>query len=130
MGLKYTTPTMKNLTMNEGVYLLRRRVMSVIYEARRLIELPRINVRITENDTEKRSVLGRAQIGGEVIIWIPLKAFNLSDNDFKFVVYHEIMHTAYNRDHKEHGLMTATIQKGLSSEEIDKLLIEEANAEA
>ncbi len=125
---QFKTKTMKNLKMNDGVYLLRRKVMAIIYEAKKLTDLPRINVRITEDDTESKRVLGRGQIGGSVVLWIPQRAFNLNQNDFKYVVYHEIIHTAFNKGHKEHGLMRPIIEMGLSSDKIDKLFIEEVTA--
>lgn len=127
MSLKFTTKSMKNLPMDDGVYLLRRKVMAIIYEAKKLTDLPRINVRITEDDTENKRVLGRGQVGGSVVLWIPKKAFKLDENDFKYVVMHEIIHTAFNQGHTTHGLMRPIIETGLSSEQIDKLFIEAIN---
>ena len=118
---------MKNLKMNEDTYILRRKVMGVIYQAKTFTELPRINVRITENDTESGKVLGRGRVGGAVVIFIPLRAFNLSENDFKYVVYHEIIHTAFNKGHSKAGLMRPVIETGLSSEEVDNLFKCEVN---
>jgi len=87
--------------MNEDTYKLRREVIDLIYEAKETDpDLPRINVRITEDNSR---TLGRARVGGsEKIIWIPKSTIQGKSHDFvRSVVFHEICHTAYGTRHDE-----------------------------
>lgn len=84
----------KNLKMSDEVYKLRRAVIDFIYEAKKVVELPRIDVRITEpNKGSHSNVLGLAYLNANVI-YIPS---NLIENGrlkpyFREVVAHEIVH--------------------------------------
>lgn len=84
------TKLLKNKDMSESVYELRRKVIALIYEAKKLADLPRIEVRIT-NDHD--SILGAARIG-EKIIWIT-ESFVAS----RSTVFHEILHAVFNQRH-------------------------------
>ena len=85
-----TTKDLQNKTMNTEVYKMRRSVMNFIYEAKKLApELPRIDVRITDNH---KDIAGMGRIGHK-IIWITEK-FTIN----RGVVFHEILH-AIGQDH-------------------------------
>ena len=102
----------KNLKMNDDTYTLRRLVMDVIYEAKKVVDLPRIDVRITEAHKGSHSnILGLAYLNANVI-YIPS---NLIENGqlksyFKEVVLHEILHAVLGVEHDEKcPLMSASI---------------------
>lgn len=111
---------MKNLAMNDKTYKLRRKVMALLYDAKKLVNLPRINIRITGPNTNNPSVIGT---GGSTTIWIPERSVHLSTNDLRYIVYHEICHTVFNARHTNSGLMKPVIQYGLSKKQIDKMFI-------
>jgi hypothetical protein len=90
-----------NKKMNDDTYALRRKVIEVIYEAKKRVELPRIDVRITEpNKGSHSGILGLAYLGLNMV-YIPshliekgrLKPF------FKEVVLHEIVHAVTGFEH-------------------------------
>lgn len=93
----------KNRKMNDDTYALRRLVMDVIYEAKKVVDLPRIDVRITEAHSGSHSnVLGLAYLNANVI-YIPS---NLIENGklkpfFKEVVLHEIVHAVVGFGHDD-----------------------------
>lgn len=98
---RYETSRAKNLKMDDDVYKLRREVMKYIYEARELAELPRINIRITddmEGTEPDTKILGLAGMGDTVIIWIPKYTLK-KGYDLRTIVFHEILHTVYGIDH-------------------------------
>lgn len=86
-----TTTKLTNLKMSDETYKLRRKVIDYIYEAKRIYpRLPRITVRITENDDK---IAGLALVGGNTI-WIT------SDYVAKRgVVFHEILHACFGVRH-------------------------------
>lgn len=101
--MRYTTRKAKNLRMDDGVYKLRREVMGYIYEAKEVVELPRITVRVTENH---KTMLGCAKISGNVL-WITERA--ITEWDLRPIVYHEIGHAVFGAEHDEKcPLMKAT----------------------
>jgi hypothetical protein len=102
---KYNLPEMKNLEMNPKTYQLRRKVINIIYDLKKIKDMPRINVRITKEHTEEPNVLGCAR-RGEYIVWIPEKTINMSDEDLYWVVLHEIGHAVYGLQHSDKGIMT------------------------
>ena len=87
-----TTTHVKNLRMSSEVYRLRREVIALIHEAKRLAPLPRIEVRVAENHA---STLGVARMG-QNIIWITERMVASRP-----VVFHEILHAVYSTDHVE-----------------------------
>jgi predicted metal-dependent hydrolase len=117
---RFNQSLMRNFKMNPEVYKLRRRVIDTIYDLKRKYDLPRINVRITENPRDRPTCLGRATLEKEAVIWIPEQSFNLNENDLRWVILHELAHTIYGLRHTDEGLMTPIIQKGLTKEQIDK----------
>ena len=93
----------KNLKMNDDTYVLRRKVIDLIYEAKKRVNLPRIDVRITENHTGSHSnILGLAYLG-ENVIYIPTRLVDkgIFTNHFREVVLHEIVHAVTSFGHDE-----------------------------
>jgi hypothetical protein len=118
------TTRLKNLKMNKDVYQLRRRVMDLVYEARELKPLPRITIRITDDN---ECLLGLARMGGN-IIWIPKIGVNQSKNELRHTVYHEILHTVYGVGHHNGDkLMHPVHKKGLSKKECEERFLYWAN---
>lgn len=91
-----TTKGHKNLKMNNGVYKLRREVMSYIYEAKTLLKgrMDRVTIRIT--DCDRAEVLGVARMAGKAI-WIP--ADKVSHKNLRATVLHELLHALYAQPH-------------------------------
>ncbi len=90
----------KNHKMNDITYKKRRRVIDLIYEAKKEIkDLPRIEVRIGE--ARKKNVLGVAMLK-DCKIWITDDAINMGDDALRNVVFHEIVHavTGFGHDDK------------------------------
>lgn len=92
-----TTKKLKNLKMDQDVYVLRRRVIDLIYELKRDIDLPRIEVRITESHKE---ILGVGTVSGRVI-WITLETALSDYKTFFHVVCHELGHAVFGLRHDE-----------------------------
>jgi hypothetical protein len=90
MRKKYENTLLKNKAMNNDVYKLRRQVIALIHEASKLVDLPRINVRIAENDT---NIAGVARMGKNTI-WIT-EQFVAS----RGLVFHEIVHAVFGLEH-------------------------------
>jgi len=88
---------MSNLQMDPEVYKLRRTVIDLIYEARELAPLPRITVRITEDDTFRHR-MGVAGMNAN-IIRIPKSSTKISKKDLRAIVYHEILHAILGVPH-------------------------------
>lgn len=106
--MNFNNRTTKNLAMNPDVYSLRRKVMSLIYEAGTVVNLPRLTVRITDNDV---TMLGCARMGGN-IIWMTESAIN-GGYDIRAIVYHEIAHAVFNAGHDASSpLMKPTFSVG------------------
>ncbi len=85
----------QNSKMNDHIYRLRREVIDLIYEARDVVSLPRITVRITENH---ETMLGCARMNDN-ILWITRRA--ISAYDLRAIVYHEIAHAVFGAEHNE-----------------------------
>jgi len=102
------TKYIKNNKMNDATYVLRRKVINILYEARNHgIKLPRINVRIGNPTKGNENVLG---VGGRLNIWITEKAIDRGYNYLLHVTLHELGHAVYNLDHDENcKLMASTI---------------------
>lgn len=90
------TKTLKNKKMNSEVFELKKQVMKMIYEAKKLANLPRITVRITENND---GILGLARMG-QNIIWIPERMFERKYKLYlREIVYHELCHAVWGIEH-------------------------------
>lgn len=95
----------KNLKMNDDVYALRTEVMGYIYDAKNLlrangINLPRVTVRITDNDGDTTRAIGMARLNDD-IIWISKDALTKHKSSLREVVYHEIVHAVTGFDHDD-----------------------------
>ena len=85
----------EDLSMDEKTYKLRKQVMGIIYEAKKLIpDLPRVEVRIS-------NMKGAAGLGylGQNVIRIGLNAIN--SKNLRAVVYHELGHAVIGLQHNK-----------------------------
>lgn len=92
---------LKNKESGAETYALRRRVMALIYEIKELVDIPRVEVRITDDHA---SVLGMGTMGpsrGRSWIWITERAITASEFDLRSIVYHEVLHAVYGVEHDE-----------------------------
>jgi hypothetical protein len=105
--------------MNNEVYALRRKVMDIIYEIKRDVSIPRIDVRIT---TCNREILGTARMKDN-IIWIPEHTLKMDNNKIFHVVLHEIAHAVWGIEHDEGCPLMASTISSHSKEKIKKTFI-------
>ena len=114
-----------NRKMSDETYKLKREVMSLIYEAKELLNnnMARVTIRIT--DCHKPNVLGTAGMGRH-IIWIPAKTLN--SKHLREVVYHELCHALWATPHIETcKLMSSSVNKrALSKSTVQKLFLKYA----
>ncbi len=94
---------MPALNMNDVTYKLRRRVMAFIYEAKKLADFDRVDIRITENS--KDGCLGLAAMAGGKskghAILIPIESVNMNDDKLRHIVFHELLHATRNINHDD-----------------------------
>ena len=116
----------KNLKMNDEVFALRREVMGYLYEAKNLlraegIQMPRVEVRITDNTGECGHAAGMGRMGGN-IIWISTMCLNKWNKHVRLVVFHELLHAVLGIHHDENcPLMKSHFDvKPLSNKVIDE----------
>jgi hypothetical protein len=104
--------------MNDDTYKLRTKVMGYIYEAKKLSNLPRLDVRITDlKDNSDPRILGTARMNDN-ILWIPAKTLTEKDSVIRHVVLHEILHAAHGIDHDEScPLMSSTVGQTTTKEQ-------------
>ncbi len=103
--MQYNNGTTANLRMNNETYALRRKVMNMIYDARAIVTLPRITVRITENHNRQ---LGCAWINHNVL-WISERAITgYNDTILRSIVYHEILHAVFGTEHDESCILMSS----------------------
>lgn len=89
----------KNKQMNDKTYALRRKVMNIIYDFKKVVDMNRVNVRIIEENSGcQKHVVGVAQ---KNIIYIPASTINRGDLYLRNVVYHELGHAMFNLRHDE-----------------------------
>lgn len=105
--------------MDSNVYAKRREIIALIYEAKRLVPLPRIEVRVTENDPK---VLGCAEMRRNRI-WITSRSVAS-----RVVVFHEILHAVFGQCHVIGcPLMGASVRpSGISDAQVNALFIKYA----
>ncbi|TXH09412.1 MAG: hypothetical protein E6R04_08225 [Spirochaetes bacterium] len=107
------TKLLENKKMSSRVYALRRQVLSLIHEANKLVELPRITVRVTD---KHETILGVARMGKNAI-WITEETVAS-----RAVVFHEILHAVFAQDHvKGCPLMSEKISTNLDVKTCDRL---------
>jgi len=93
------TKQIKNFKMNDNTYKMRRQVINMIYEVKKVFRtLPRIEVRIGE--ARDHNVLGVAQLKDKKI-WITKRAVDMSQDALRNIVYHEIVHAVTGFGHDE-----------------------------
>ena len=118
-----------NLKMTNEVFALRREVMGYLYEAKNLlrtngVQMPRVEVRITDNNGERGDAAGMGRMGGN-IIWISTMCLSTWNKHVRLVVFHELLHAVLGIHHDEKcPLMKACFDlKPLSNEVIDENFI-------
>lgn len=122
---RFTTSKHKNLDMNKETYKLRRQVINVIREIGELVDLPRINVRITDPTKGNEQVMGSALLRGNTI-WITQDT--IKNTDVRTVVYHEVLHAVYGTQHDEDcPLMKSTFDRALTKKECVKYFLKHAS---
>ena len=117
-----TTKNLKNLKMDSETYKLRRQVMKYIYEAKEVCDLPRVDVRITDN---YKTVLGRGRFSRK-IIWIPRKGLDDKRYDLRKIVYHELAHAAYNAPHDKSDRLMKPVYDYRKDKKLTKLQAQNA----
>lgn len=85
------------LKMGDETYQLRRNVMDVIYQAKRIVDLPRVEVRIVET---RPCTMGYAYLGKN-IIHISNRYAMTAGPVLDALVLHEIVHTVKAQRHVE-----------------------------
>jgi hypothetical protein len=126
---KFTSTKLKNLDMNADTYKLRRQVIELIYEANKLVRLPRVDVRITERDTEGKGVgggevLGQARMKSN-IIWISKES--VRSRGLRAVVFHELLHAVYGVPHTESSPLMSPHYVAMDTDAIHEEFIYFAN---
>lgn len=109
-----------NLKMDNEVYNLRREVINVLYEIKKLHpEIPRINVRITENHSGKlKNVLGTAMADGTKVLWIPKNTISMPPLKKRQVILHEFIHTVCKKHgHNEDCFLMKSIANDIRSKD-------------
>ena len=115
---------LKNKKMNDEVYKLRRKVMGFIYEAKELApDMPRVEVRITDNHEDRILAMGRL---GSFVIWISERVLDMSDDSIRCVVYHEILHN-YGHEHNNRCPLMGAYHKELPKAQAQKLFVKWVN---
>ena len=92
---------MKIIKMNDDLFLQRRRVMTMLYDAHKVlnVDLPRIKVRLVDFEKEMH-VLGKCFINKNYIT-ISKEIVNWDENFLRHVVWHELAHAYFNAKHDE-----------------------------
>jgi len=111
---------MDNKKMNPETYVLRRKVIDIIYDLKEIIALPRIRVRITDDSVD--SVLAVARMNKDSI-WVSERAINYGKNGLKHIVVHEIAHAVFGLPHdKKCPVMSPVIKTPATDIQISKFL--------
>lgn len=96
------------LKMNGDTYALRREVVGIIYEAKRIIpNLPRVEVRIVEKRICTEQGLAGYAYTGRNIIHI-LKHVTGNEKELRHVVYHELCHAILSTPHNRQCKLMAS----------------------
>ncbi len=93
-----TAYNFKKMKMNNDVYALRRKVINVIYELKKHVNLPRIEVRIVENGDW--GVCGYAYLGKK-IVHMNKKYCTITDDALFHLVAHEVVHAVAGFGHDD-----------------------------
>jgi len=116
----------KNLKMNDEVYAMRREVMNYIYDAKNLLranghQLPRIEVRITDNTGKRGHAAGMGRMGCN-IVWISTMCLRKWKGHVRQVTFHEILHAVLATQHDDDCPLMKPFfdMKPLSDADVDK----------
>tara|TARA_R100000234_G_scaffold92164_1_gene60331 strand:- start:1002 stop:1364 length:363 start_codon:yes stop_codon:yes gene_type:complete len=101
------TKNFKNFKMDNEVYKIRRKVIDIIYQAKKIADLPRIDVRVGD---ARHNILGIAQMG-DCKVWIDV---GKSSNNLLQVVLHEICHAVWSIEHDENCPLMCSTAKTIS----------------
>ena len=117
-GDKMKNKIIKNKKMSPETYKLKRAVLDIIYKAKRMTQLPWIQVKVGDATAGNDATLGLAKLRANKL-WITEKAINYGPEKLTHVVLHEVLHAVYGKDHDEScPLMAACLPaKPLSQDE-------------
>ena len=117
-GDKMKNKIIKNKKMSPETYKLKRAVLNIIYKAKRMTQLPWIQVKVGDATAGNEATLGLAKLRANKL-WITEKAINYGLDKLTHVVLHEVLHAVYGKDHDEScPLMSACLPaKPLSQDE-------------
>ena len=101
------TKNFDNYKMDDKVYKIRREVIDIIYQAKKIADLPRIDVRVGEG---RHKTLGVARMN-DCKIWIDVKK---SGKNLLQVVLHEICHAVYGTEHDEKCPLMSHVAKPMT----------------
>ena len=108
--------------MSNETYLLRRRVIEIIYDLNKLVKLPRIEVRIVSGGGRQ---CGYAYMGGNVV---HIVEEYMNKPYFYQVVLHEVLHAVLATEHDENcDLMSAVVRPSLSDKRALQLFLQYFN---
>ena len=95
-----TSKYIENFKMDKDVYALRRQVINILYDVKKMIpNFPRIDVRIGK-DKCGDGTLGTGR-PNQNIIWITKDCINRGTDFLMNTVLHELVHTVYGFGHDE-----------------------------
>lgn len=117
--MKKFTCKLKNKDMNKETYSLRREVIGIIYELKKLVDIPRIDVRITD-DHEQTLAMG---LLGQNVVWISERAIKQENFDLFTIVCHELVHAITGFRHDEKCPLMCSVHKPLKKEQATKLFL-------
>jgi len=102
------TKNFTNFKMNNQVYKIRRKVIKIIYQVKKITNLPRIDVRVGD---ARHNILGIAQMG-DCKLWIDV---GKSSKNLLQVVLHEICHAVWSIEHDEKCPLMSHTAKPISN---------------
>jgi hypothetical protein len=95
--------------MNDQNYLLRKKVINIIYDLNKIVKLPRIEVRIVSGGED---LCGYAYMNANVV---HMNESHMNKTYFYQVVLHEILHAVLGIEHDEKcDLMSAYVKTELT----------------
>lgn len=112
-----------NKKMNESTYALRKQVMAFIYEIKEIVNLPRIEVRITDAVNHRHLASARM---GDCVIWVTENG--IKNYDLRTIVYHEVCHAVWAIEHDEKCPLMKSIHSKLTKKQCQKLLLKWATS--
>lgn len=96
---------LKNHEMNSEIFKLRKRVLSFVYEAKKLLpEFEHVEIRITEKEDTpegQKPYAARAHLGKKHISVLKDVAETANDLTLRGIIFHELVHTLFGVRHIE-----------------------------